>query len=273
MPEGQGKGHLQGVKTKHATERSSCSSRRKAEKKCEGRGVASCAGEADRASRLRKKPVLGRKDSKEKLLSLERRVVDQYELQQLTDLGLAGTSSGQQHSLSPWKSSAEGRRDESSPCSQLLQPHHLCAKRGQKRTVELNYPEKGSFSTPTRWSREEGPAPPRSSPSFSLALNKVGARATGLQTGVSQRPKPPPGSHLICNASGGSESRPPDLILWVFSHQKLLSCGGHSWLCYKFGVSSWEKSASLWFQELGRQELVLFSPLQTSQAGWRPSRL
>ncbi|XP_029891687.1 tight junction-associated protein 1 isoform X1 [Aquila chrysaetos chrysaetos] len=178
VPEGQGEGHLQGVKTKRATERSPCPSRRKAEKKCEGLGKASCqrkcAEEAKRASRLRKKPILGRKDSKEKLLSLERRAVDlcQYKLQQLTDLGLAGTSSGQQHSLSSWKSSAEDRRDESSPCSRLLQPHHLCAKLGQKRAVEPNYPEKGSFSTPTGWSREEGPTPSRSSPSFSLALNK-----------------------------------------------------------------------------------------------------
>ncbi|XP_068263677.1 tight junction-associated protein 1 isoform X1 [Nyctibius grandis] len=178
MPEGQGEGHLQGVKTKLATERSPCPSRRKAGKKREELGVVSCqrkcAEEAERASRLRKKPILGRKDSKEKLLSLERRIVDlcQYELQQLADLGLAGTSSGQQHSLSSWKSSAEGRRDESSPCSRLLQPHHLCAKLGQKRAVEPNYPEKGSFSTPTRWSREEGPTPSRSSPSFSLALNK-----------------------------------------------------------------------------------------------------
>lgn len=215
LPEGQGEGHLQGVKTKRATERSPCPSRRKAEKKCEGLGKASCqrkcAEEAKKASRLRKKPILGRKDSKEKLVSLERRVVDlcQYELQQLTDVGLAGTSSGQQHSLSSWKSSAEDRRDESSPCSRLLQPHHLCAKLGQKRAVEPNYPEKGSFSTPTGWSREEGPSPSRSSPSFSLALNKVGAGATGSQTGVSQKPKPPPGFHLVCNASGESESRPP----------------------------------------------------------------
>lgn len=244
LAEGQGQSHLQGVKTKRATERSPCPSRRKAEKKCEGLGKASCqrkcAEEAKRASRLRKKPILGRKDSKEKLLSLERRVVDlcQYELQQLTDLGLAGTSSGQQHSLSSWKSSAEDRRDESSPCSQLLQPHHLCAKLGQKRAVEPNYPEKGSFSTPTGWSQEEGPSPSRSSPSFSLALNKVGARATGSQTGVSQRPKPPPGSHLVCNASGESESRPPDLMLWVLNHQKLLSCGCHSWLCSRLGISS-----------------------------------
>ncbi|KAJ7404259.1 tight junction associated protein 1 [Willisornis vidua] len=177
VPEGQREGHLQGVKTKHATERSPCPSRRKTEKKCEGLGMASClrkcAEEAGRVSRLRKKPVLGRKDSKGKL-SLERRVVDlcQYELQQLADLGLAGTSSGQQHSLSSWKISAEGRRDESSPCSQLLQPHHQCDKLGQKRAVEPNYPEKGSCSTPTRWSREEGPTPSRSSPSFSLALNK-----------------------------------------------------------------------------------------------------
>lgn len=191
VPESQGEGHLQGVKTKRAAERTPCPSRRKAEKKCEGLGTASCqrkcAKEAERASRLRKKPIPGRKDSKEKLLSLERRVVDlcQYELQQLADQGLAGTSSGQQHSLSSWKSSAEGRRDESSACSRLLQPHHLCAKLGQKRAVEPNYSEKGSFSTPTRWSREEGPAPSRSSPSFSLALNKVGARATCSQMGVS----------------------------------------------------------------------------------------
>ncbi|KAM6084165.1 tight junction-associated protein 1 isoform 2-T2 [Theristicus caerulescens] len=177
VPEDQREGHLEGVKTKRATERSPCPSRRKAEKKCEGLGMASCqrkcTEEAERASKLRKKPIHGRKDSKEKL-SLERRVVDlcQYELQQLADLGLAGTSSGQQHSLSSWKSSAEGRRDESIPCSQLLQPHHLCAKLGQKRAVEPNYPEKGSFSTPTRWSREEGPTPSRSSPSFSLALSK-----------------------------------------------------------------------------------------------------
>lgn len=281
LPEDQGEGNLQRVKTKHATERSPCPSRRKAEKKCEGLGKASCqrkcAEEAKRASRLRKKPILGRKDSKEKLLSLERRVVDlcQYELQHLTDLGLAGTSSGQQHSLSSWKSSAEDRRDESSPCSQLLQPHRLCAKLGQKRAVEPNYPEKGSFSTPTGWSREEGPSPSRSSPSFSLALNKVGARATGSQTGVSQRPKPPPGSHPVCNASGESESRPPDLMLWVLNHQKLLSCGCHSWLCSRLGISSWEEPASLWLQELGRQELVLLSALQTSQvfAGWRTSRL
>lgn len=276
VPEGQGEGHQQGVKIKRASERSPCPSRRKAEKKCEGLGVASCqrkcAEEAERASGLRKKPVLGRKDSKEKLLSLERRVVDlcQDELQQL-----AGTSSGQQHSLSSWKSSAEGRRDESSPYSRLLQPHHLCAKLGQKRAVEPNYPEKGSFSTPTRWSQEEGHNPSRCSPSFSLALNKVGARATGSQTGLSQRPKPPAGSHLVCDTGGESESRPPDLMLWVHNHQKLLSRGCHSWLCSKLGISSWEETASLWAQELGRQELVLFSPLQTSQvsAGWRPSRL
>lgn len=251
MPEGQGQGHLQGVKTKRATGRSSCPSRRKAEKRREGLGMASCqrkcAEEAERASRLRKKPILGRKDSKEKLHSLERRVVDlcQYELQQLADPGLAGTPSGQQHSLSSWKSSAEGRKDESSPCSQLLQTHHLCAKPGQKHAVELNYPEKGSFSTPTRWSREEGPTPSRPSPSFSLALNKVGARANGSQTGVSQRPEPLPGSHLGCTASGESESRPPDLMLGVLNHQKLLSCVCHSWLCSRLGISSWNESASL----------------------------
>ena len=180
----EGRGHLKEVKTRHATERSPCPSRRKVGKKCEGLGVASCrrkrAEEAERASRLKKKAVLGRKDSKEKLLSLENRVADlcRHELQQLSDLRMAGTSSGQQHSLSSWKSSAEGRRDESSPCSQLLQPHHLSAKLGQKHAVEPNYPEKGSFSTPTHWSREEGPTPSTSSPSFSLALNKVGARAT-----------------------------------------------------------------------------------------------
>lgn len=197
VPEGQGEGHLRGVKTKRTTEKSPCPSRRKAEKKCETLGRAlcqrRCAEEAESTSRLRKKPILARKDSEEKLLSLERRVVDLYqcELQQLADMGLAGTSSGQQHSLSSWKNSAEGRRDESSPCSQLLQPQRLCAKLGQKHTVEPNYPEKGSFSTPAHWSREEGPTPSRSSPSFSLAVNKVGARATGLQT---QRPEPPHGS-------------------------------------------------------------------------------
>ncbi|XP_071595353.1 tight junction-associated protein 1 isoform X5 [Heliangelus exortis] len=56
--------------------------------------------------------------------------------------------------------------------SQLLQPHHPCAKLGQKHAVETNYPEEGSFSTTSCWSLEEGPAPSRSSPSFSLALNK-----------------------------------------------------------------------------------------------------
>lgn len=196
MQEGQGAGRLKGVKTKHATERSPCPSRRKAEKKSEGLGMASgqrkYAEETERVSRLKKKPVLGRKDSKGKLLSLERRVVDvcQYELQQLADLGLAGTASGQQHSLSSWKTSAEGRRDESSPCSQLLQPHHQCVKLGQKRTVEPHYPEKGSCSTPICWSPEEGPTPSRSSPSFNLALNKVGARVTDLQAGLSERPNP-----------------------------------------------------------------------------------
>lgn len=141
-----------------------------------------CAEEAERVSKLRKKPILGRKDSKEKLLSLDRKVVDlcQYELQQLADLGLAGTSSGQQHSLSSWKSSAEGKRDKSSPCSQLLQPNHLCAKVERKHTVERNYPKKGSFSPPTHRSWEKGPSPSRSSPSFSLALNKVGARTAGF---------------------------------------------------------------------------------------------
>lgn len=229
MPEGQVERHLQGVRTKRAAERSPRPSRRKAEKKCGELGVASCQRkhdkEAERASRLRKKPVLGRKNSKEKLLSLERRVVDlcQYEV---ADLGLAGTSSGQQHSLSSWKSSAQGKRDESSPCSQLLKPHHLCAKLGQKRAVEPNHPEKGSFSTPTRWSREEGPTPTRSSPSFSLALKKVGARATGSQTGVLQMPKPrwPPD----CNDSGDSKSKPLDLMLWVLNCQKLFYCGCHS---------------------------------------------
>ncbi|XP_061847189.1 tight junction-associated protein 1 isoform X2 [Colius striatus] len=56
--------------------------------------------------------------------------------------------------------------------SQLLQPRHLCTKPGQKHAVDPNHPEKGSFSTPTHWSREEGPTPSRSSPSFSLALKK-----------------------------------------------------------------------------------------------------
>lgn len=186
----------QGVKTKRVAERSPRLSRRKAEIKCEELGMASCqrqcSEEAERASRLRKKLVLGRKDSKGKLLSVERRVVDlcQYELKQLADLGLEGTSSRQQHSLSSWKSSAEGRRDESSPRSQLLQPHHLCAKLGQKSAVEPSYSEKGSFSTPTRWSQEEGPAPSKASSSLSLALNKVGARATGLQTGSHKNQSP-----------------------------------------------------------------------------------
>ncbi|KAM4680268.1 tight junction-associated protein 1 isoform 2-T4 [Amazona ochrocephala] len=172
VPEGQR------VKTKRVAERSPRLSRRKAEIKCEELGMASsqrkCSEEAERASRLRKKPVPGRKDSKGKLLSVERRVVDlcQYELKQLADLGLGGTSSRQQHSLSSWKSSAQGRRDESSPRSQLLQPHHLCAKLGQKSAVEPNYSEKGSFSTPTSWSQEEGSAPSKASPSLSLALNK-----------------------------------------------------------------------------------------------------
>lgn len=196
-PESQGEGHLEEVKTKRAKERSLCPSRRKTEKKCEGLGVASChrncAEEAERVSILRKKPILGKKNSKEKLLSLERRVVDlcQYELQKLADLGLAGTSSGQQHSLSSWKSSAEGRRDESSPCSRLLQPHHLSAKFGQKHKVEPNRPEKESFSPPTHWSREEGPALPRSSPSFSLALNKVGARSAGSRKRGSHKGQSP----------------------------------------------------------------------------------
>lgn len=196
-PESRGEGHLEEVKTKRAKERSSCPSRRKTAKKCEGPGMASCqrnrAEEAERVSRMSKKPILGKKNSKEKVLSLERRVVDlcQYELQKLADLGLAGTSSGQQHSLSSWKSSAEGRRDESSPCSRLLQPHHLSAKIGQKQKVEPNHPEKESFSPPTPWSQEEGPAPPRSSPSCSLALNKVGARSAGSRKRGSHQDQSP----------------------------------------------------------------------------------
>lgn len=51
------------------------------------------------------------------------------------------------------------------------------------------------------------------------------------------------------NASGENESRPSDLMMWVLNHQKLLSCGCHSWLCSRLGIFYWDEPASLGSQE------------------------
>ncbi|XP_073194551.1 tight junction-associated protein 1 isoform X2 [Lepidochelys kempii] len=180
-PEGQKESQPEGAK--RVAEKSHRLSRRKADKKREGLEMASCRRkppeEAERAPRLRRKPILVRKDSKEKFLSLERRVVDlcQYELQQLAELGLAGVSSEQQQQLLPsWKTSQEGGRDRERDRSKhqlrQVQPQHLGTKPGRKPMTEPGYLESASFSPPTHRSQEEGTASPRTSPSFSLALNK-----------------------------------------------------------------------------------------------------
>ncbi|XP_043367486.1 tight junction-associated protein 1 isoform X1 [Dermochelys coriacea] len=177
-PEDQKESQPEG--TKRAAEKSHRPSRRKADKKRGGLEMASCRRkppeEAERAPRLRRKPIVVRKDSKEKFLSLERRVVDlcQYELQQLAELGLAGVSSEQQQQLLPsWKTSQKGGRDrERDRSKHQLRPQHLGTKLGQKPMTEPGYLESASFSPLTHRSQEEGTASPRTSPSFSLALNK-----------------------------------------------------------------------------------------------------
>lgn len=182
-PEGQKESQPEG--TRRTAEKSPRLTRRKAERRREGLDVVPCRKklpeEMERASRLRRKPVLVRADSKEKFLSMEKRVVDlcQYQLQHLAELGLARVSSEQQH-LPPWKTlGQEGGRDEGQDQSEYpprlvwLQP--LGCRTSPRPVLEPSYSGKGSFSPPSRWSQEEGSASPRASPSFSLALNKVGA--------------------------------------------------------------------------------------------------
>lgn len=64
-------------------------------------------------------------------------------------------------------------------------------------------------------------------------------------------------------------------MLWVLNHQKLLSCGCHSWLCHRLGICSWEKPASLWPQELRKVKTGAVLPTAGFPvfAGWRPFRL
>lgn len=182
-PEGQKETQSEGAKAKRAAERKLCQRQRNAEKRCEAQEMASSqrqpTEEAEQSPQPRKKLIFVRKDSKEKLISVERKVADlcQDELQQLAERGLAGMSSGQQQLLSSWKNNQEGERDrEESWNEQPVRSQHLGAKPGQKHMMAPGCLERRSFSPPIYWSQEEGCPSPRTSPSFSLALNKVCAR-------------------------------------------------------------------------------------------------
>ncbi|XP_042322060.1 LOW QUALITY PROTEIN: tight junction-associated protein 1 [Sceloporus undulatus] len=167
--------------SKRAAEKSPRPTRRKSERKREGFEMVSCCRKLpekmERATKLRRKPILVRKDSKEKFLSMEKRVVDmcQYQLQHLAELGLTKVASEQQH-LPSWKmpdqegGRGKGQDEREHPLQHMWVPP-LAFKHTQKPVLESSCLEKGPFSPRSHWN-QEGNGSPRTSPSFSLALNK-----------------------------------------------------------------------------------------------------
>nr|XP_060610001.1 tight junction-associated protein 1 isoform X2 [Anolis sagrei ordinatus] len=181
-PEGPKESQLGG--SKWTAEKSPRQHRRKLERKRDDIEMGSChrklPEEMERASRLRRKPVLARKDNKEKFLSMEKRVVDlcQYQLQQLAELGLARVASEQQqqHQSSrktPGQEGGRGKgRDQSKHLLRHMRVPPLGFKPTQKPALESSCLEKGSFSPNSHWNQEEGSGSSRTPPSFSLAQNK-----------------------------------------------------------------------------------------------------